>query len=243
MVRPGLVRFPTIASWASQRGNGVGNLADGKTIVSAAVMPWSGCGTRLQERRPRSSVPILPKSWCRVSGDNRYVMAWMEVPGTVFKLFQKWDLSTGEQIRHPCLSWTMGRPEEPRPVQAWGGDSAEWRIMPMRRVFGHPCRRPGPKAPRKRKGMGSSLRSDAWKGAEATLTLSYVDTGRKVARSYSSAENFLRSIGPVLGGVRPARSTGRLGILFWPQAGEDAGKKGLSFHSESRASTARATRR
>ncbi len=46
-------------------------------------------------------------------------------------------------------------------------------------------------------------------GLRATMTLSYVDTGRKVARSYSSAEKFLEvQSGPVLGWGEPGEEYG-----------------------------------
>ncbi len=99
---------------------------DGKTIVSGgrdAVVRVRDPGAGKEPRVFRTHfAEILGVA---VSGDNRYVMAWMEVPGTVFKLFQKWDMSTGEEIPTSLPFVDYGAiPPQPRLVQTWGGDSA-----------------------------------------------------------------------------------------------------------------------
>jgi hypothetical protein len=187
---------------------------DGKTIVSGG----RDAVVRVRDTAAGKETRVFPTYFAEilgvaVSGDNRYVMAWMEVPGTVFKLFQKWDLSTGEEIPTSLPFVDYGAvPAEARPVQAWGGDSVE---MEDYTDGGGYFEASVPKAwtkssPQEGKGMGLVLAGPMLgDGLRATLTLSYVDTGRKVARSYSSAEKFLEvQSGPVLGWGPPGEEYG-----------------------------------
>lgn len=187
---------------------------DGKTIVSGG----RDAVVRVRDTAAGKEIRVFRAHFAEilgvaVSGDNRYVMAWMEVPGTVFKLFQKWDLLTGEEIPTSLPFVDYGAvPAEPRPVQAWGGDSAEMEDYGDGSGY---FRASVPKAwtkstPQEGKGMGLVLVGPMLgEGLRATLTLSYVDTGRKVTPSYSSAKKFLEvHSGPVLGWGAPGEEYG-----------------------------------